>query len=485
MTDSNFHVIIVGSSVAGLTLAHCLQQANISHVVLEQGNDVAPQVGASIGILQNGARILDQLGLYKHVEELVEPVEMAHIIYPDGFKFSTTYPKILEQRFGYPIAFLERQKFLEILYRTYPDKSKILLNKKVVEVRLLGKEACVVAKDGSTYNGNLVIGADGVHSCIRSEMWRLADMNRPGLITQREKTGMKTEYACIFGISSPIDGLKPGEQVEAFYDGFTVITIHGKGGRLFWFMIKKMERKFTYPDRPRFPPEVVERIIASIGHYRLWGNIKVQDIWDRKEVGSMTPLEENVFSTWYYDRMALVGDSVHKVCVFSATLCILAKSRQMTPNFGQGANCAIEDAALLASLLQSAVHGAGTQQNLPGLEDLDALLRLYQQKRYGRVKSIYQQSRLVARLQARDGLFNIIIGRYYAPYASDLPAHITSKAVAGAEVLRYIPLRQRAGPGWSQYDSSQRSNTLFWLVVSIIVAIIVLWLRELVFPRIL
>lgn len=136
---------------------------------------------------------------------------------------------------------------------------------------------------------------------------------------------MKAEYACIFGISSPIDGLKAGEQVNAFYDGLTIITIHGKGGRIFWFMIKKMEKKFTYPDRPRFPPEDVERVVATIGQYRIWGNIYVKDLWDRKEVMSMTPLEENVFETWHYDRMVLLGDSVHKVCNISFYTCIVAK----------------------------------------------------------------------------------------------------------------------------------------------------------------
>ncbi|KAJ9217703.1 hypothetical protein DTO166G4_885 [Paecilomyces variotii] len=472
MTESNFRVIIVGSSIAGLTLAHCLQRANINHVVLEQREEIAPQIGASIGILPNGARILDQLGLYRHVEELVEPLEVAHIIYPDGFSFSSRYPKILAGRFGYPIAFLERQKFLEILYRTYPDKSNILLNKKVVDVRFLGQEACVVTNDGSTYTGNLVVGADGVHSRIRSEMWRRADETHPRLITHREKTGMKAEYACIFGISSPIEGLKAGEQVNAFYDGLTIITIHGKGGRIFWFMIKKMEKKFTYPDRPRFPPEDVKRVVATIGQYRIWGNIYVKDLWDRKEVMSMTPLEENVFETWYYDRMVLLGDSVHK----------------MTPNFGQGANCAIEDAALLASLLESVLHnndhGAGTPRKPSDLEDIDSLLRLYQQRRYSRVKSIYRQSRMVTRLHARDGLFNIIIGRYYAPYAADLPADIASKAIADAEMLRYLPVCQRSGPGWAEYCSGQRTNTWSWWAMLIIIALIVLWSRGLVFPSI-
>lgn len=59
-----FRVLIVGGSVAGLTLAHCLERANIEYLILEKGDDIAPQVGASIGIMPNGGRILEQLGLF-------------------------------------------------------------------------------------------------------------------------------------------------------------------------------------------------------------------------------------------------------------------------------------------------------------------------------------------------------------------------------------------------------------------------------------
>lgn len=46
-----FKVIIVGGSIAGLTLAHCLSKAGIDYIVLEKRKHIAPQEGASIGIL--------------------------------------------------------------------------------------------------------------------------------------------------------------------------------------------------------------------------------------------------------------------------------------------------------------------------------------------------------------------------------------------------------------------------------------------------
>jgi 2-polyprenyl-6-methoxyphenol hydroxylase-like FAD-dependent oxidoreductase len=64
-----FRVVIVGSSVAGLTLGHCLHNAGIEFVILEKQQDIEKEVGATIGIGANGALILDQLGLQESVEE--------------------------------------------------------------------------------------------------------------------------------------------------------------------------------------------------------------------------------------------------------------------------------------------------------------------------------------------------------------------------------------------------------------------------------
>lgn len=66
---SEFKVIVVGGGIAGLALACSLERAGIQYVVLESRLEVAPQVGASIAILPNGMRLLDQLGVLEKVQD--------------------------------------------------------------------------------------------------------------------------------------------------------------------------------------------------------------------------------------------------------------------------------------------------------------------------------------------------------------------------------------------------------------------------------
>lgn len=96
---SRFKVIIVGGSIAGLSLAHCLHKAGIKCIVLEKRSTISIQEGASIAVLPNGGRILEQLGLYDAVEELIEPMHIAQVRLPDGFQFSNSYPKTLHQTY--------------------------------------------------------------------------------------------------------------------------------------------------------------------------------------------------------------------------------------------------------------------------------------------------------------------------------------------------------------------------------------------------
>jgi len=88
----------VGGSVAGLTLAHALSRVGIDYVILEKRSSIAPQEGASVGILPHGGRILAQLGLFDQVEDLVEPLHTAHLRYPDGFEHTNHSPALIHER---------------------------------------------------------------------------------------------------------------------------------------------------------------------------------------------------------------------------------------------------------------------------------------------------------------------------------------------------------------------------------------------------
>lgn len=108
MADKHpFRVVIVGASVAGLSLANMLQANAIDFLVLEAYPTVAPQVGASIGLLPHGNRILDQLGLYEKVMEIAPPIQI--------FNFRDTNGQILARHPEMDERLVERSVCLRIL----------------------------------------------------------------------------------------------------------------------------------------------------------------------------------------------------------------------------------------------------------------------------------------------------------------------------------------------------------------------------------
>ncbi len=78
MASSKLRAIIVGGGIAGLTLANALEKAGFDYVLLERLEEIAPRVGAFVGITVNGLRILDQLGCYEAIEDNNASIEMLY-----------------------------------------------------------------------------------------------------------------------------------------------------------------------------------------------------------------------------------------------------------------------------------------------------------------------------------------------------------------------------------------------------------------------
>lgn len=86
------------------------------------------------------------------------------------------------------ISFLQRREVLRILYERLEDKSKLFVNTRVVKVDHSRNGVIVRCEDGKTYAGDIVVAADGVHSVVRSEMRKYADLETNGLMDKDRKS---------------------------------------------------------------------------------------------------------------------------------------------------------------------------------------------------------------------------------------------------------------------------------------------------------
>ncbi|KXH54151.1 FAD binding domain-containing protein, partial [Colletotrichum salicis] len=148
-------IIIGGGSVAHLTLANMLERFDgMGYTLLEAYPSIAPQVGG-------------------------------RLLYSSG---PVTISERLEEETGYQCVWLDRQMLLQTLYDNLKHKDNVLPNKRVLGVEATESGVTVRTKEGSTYTGDTLVGADGVHSIVREEMWRVGGISRPDIFRQEEDT---------------------------------------------------------------------------------------------------------------------------------------------------------------------------------------------------------------------------------------------------------------------------------------------------------
>ncbi|KAH8592118.1 hypothetical protein B0O99DRAFT_549387 [Bisporella sp. PMI_857] len=436
-------VIIVGGSIAGLVLAHSLYRAGIDFVVLEARDRVDPQVGASIGLFANGLRILDQIGIYDDIEPLIEPPVWLEVVTGKGILVQKVdFPHLMNARMGYPISFLERQRVLKILLDRLPEKKRVLVNKKVTAVDQVANGVVVQCDDGSKFEGDIVAGADGVHSRIRREMWRHAESKHALKNLEKDKMGksMLSEYRCLFGISSSVPGLENNTQYRAFNEDWSFLVVPGKGDRCFWFIFERMDQtyhtsnipQFTKADEPEFIKPYLKRYVSE--------HVTFDTIWKRKICTSLTALQEAQYSHWTFDRFVCLGDSIHK----------------MTPNIGQGGNWAIESAAALANNLNKLNKTYGKTR--PSIKHIRHILVEYQQSRQVRTKSICDTANLATRVEAMSNYIQKLIVFYVVPHGGDIPVDIFCETVRGAEKLDFLPLPEKSLNAAMPYRNAQSGH---------------------------
>jgi len=97
---------------------------------------------------------------------------------------------------------MERKDLLAVMYAAQPNKSKLLTNKRVDKVEQGDNGVKVTTSDGSEYEGDIVVGADGVWSKVRNMMWNAmdADKSLPKDVAKdlaKDKTGKRLTVLCM------------------------------------------------------------------------------------------------------------------------------------------------------------------------------------------------------------------------------------------------------------------------------------------------
>jgi 2-polyprenyl-6-methoxyphenol hydroxylase-like FAD-dependent oxidoreductase len=238
---------------------------------------------------------------------------------------------------GYRSRFLDRQWLLQTLYDHIQHKERVLVNKRVKGIELVPGGAEVLTTDGHTYHGTIVVGADGIHSAVRSEMFRLGDVLEPGLFDAKAELERTTCYSwCIFGISR-LDGLPKWNAHQLIQGrGISRMVISAPGDRVYWFLLRRLPKPLYGDDIPRgYSKDEEEAFAEAFGDIPIMAEsgVKFKDLYSRRIVSNITPLHEIVFKRWYFRRLITLGDSAAKV---SSTRVLLSSKKPALMNRASG-----------------------------------------------------------------------------------------------------------------------------------------------------
>ncbi|MFL6125434.1 FAD-dependent monooxygenase [Actinophytocola sp.] len=348
MSGNELCVAVLGAGVAGLTLSAALDRVGVRHEVYEQAPRLT-EVGAGIQLAPNAVRVLDRLGLAEHLRTVAVRIDAIVMRRWDDGDTICRQPlgAECERIFGAAYYAVHRADLLAGLTSVL---SAVQLGRRCVRAESDVDGAQLVFDDG-VVQADVVVGADGIHSIVRDR-----------ITPDRPRFSGQTIYRAVV----PADRLASRRaQVELFLGpGQHAVVYPVAGGRQFSFAATVPARDWT--DESWTASGSVPELLAA---YQGWHPDLLEVFAAASTVRRWAVHDRNVIPRWSDGRLTLLGDAAHP----------------MLPFFAQGANQAIEDAAVLARCLAAA-------------DDLAAALRGYEAERGPRTERIHRTSRENGRL---------------------------------------------------------------------------------------
>ncbi|WQF79919.1 Putative FAD-binding domain, FAD/NAD(P)-binding domain superfamily [Colletotrichum destructivum] len=405
--------IIVEDSVTGLSPANMLEQLGIDYMLLKAHETIAPQPSASIGLLPNGLRILDQIGCYETIRDnAVDLYNHTNLRGADGRplikKQSTSLSERLEEKTGYPRIFVDRQFLLQVLHNSIKDKDKIPAGKRVTGVEATAVGVQVQTQDGGTYAGDFLIGADRFTAPFGRRCGGSPTRRAPACFLQTKSQVLSVQPLplCIFGISSRPATFPHHTQDIFFYKSWGYLVGSAPGDRVYWFFFSPAPTanganipRYTAEDNANFAGQYLDDNITETATF--WG------LDANRYIATLVPLQEHVFSLWHFRRIFTIGDSAHKAA---------NRGCQVHPIMAQGGNGAIESAAVLVNTISRRLE---CSQGLSG-EALEAAVVEVCKRQYDHARDVVKQGEQMQSLTSLKNPFAGLRIRYFIPLFDDV-----------------------------------------------------------------
>ena len=351
---------IVGAGIGGLTAAIALRQAGVKTTVFERTGELR-EVGAGIFLAANAVSALGELALADRVLQLGTPASMASIFTWRGQTLSGVRADELEKRLGAPSAAVHRADLQGFLLQELGVEN-VCLGAECSGFEQDGEGVTVAFADGSEERRDLMVGAVGLHSTVRVRLFGPEKPRYAG-------------YTAWRAVVEPGRELLPrGTGFESWGRGARFGCVHIGGGRIYWFVTRNAPEgeKDGPVGSPSGPKAVLTELFGG-WHYPIPDlidetdeeRIRRDDLYDR----------EPLTGSWGTGRVTLLGDAAHP----------------STPNLGQGACQAIEDAVVVARCLKE-VGETNMSEGVP------SALRRYEDLRRERTAWIVRGSRALGRV---------------------------------------------------------------------------------------
>lgn len=304
-------ISIIGAGIGGLTTALTLKQKGLNVTVFESSTEIKP-VGAGIILANNAMQVFKKLGIQDKIEKAGNKISYMKITDPQLMPISVADLTQYEKKYEVCNVAIHRGELQKILANEI-GFDNINLSKRLTKIEK-NELFKLTFQDNSTIDSKLIIGADGINSVVRNQLFDKSTVRNPNQI-------------CWRGICE-ID-LPPhyhNQLNEAWGKGkrFGFVKINQK--KIYWYALAnaknvKVDEMNLVDFFDEFHIDIINIILATAKEQIIVGNVI-----------DLKPIDK-----WQRENVCLIGDAAHAT----------------TPNLGQGACQAIEDAFVLGKLIDN------------------------------------------------------------------------------------------------------------------------------------